>query len=324
MNTSNQGYDPITEEQASLWAARLEGSSLSAADRVALDAWLAEKPAHRVLLSDYCQFSADLEQLLPPLVAAGSLTMPAREKSGLRWNLAWIVGGAFAVFAVVALNFWSEHRFETIATDIAQRQSITLEDGTRIELNARSRLQIQKGGAERHVRLLDGEAFFTVARDKTRPFIVETPAGSVRVTGTVFNVRSEAASEFEVTVVEGSVQVRPADADRDVPPVLLGAGDRFAAGAKQSLAAGELADTLAWRQGQVVFDETLLSVAVTRFAHYHGIAIKPAPGAGALKISGRHNLDDLDGFFSYLRDSIHVQVTAEADHSYRITLDPAP
>ena len=71
MNTSDQNYDPVTEEQASLWAARLEGSSLSAADRAALDAWLAEKPVHRVLLSDYCQFSADLEQLLPSLVAAG-------------------------------------------------------------------------------------------------------------------------------------------------------------------------------------------------------------------------------------------------------------
>jgi transmembrane sensor len=182
MNTSDQNYDPVTEEQASLWAARLEGSSLSAADRAALDAWLAEKPVHRVLLSDYCQFSADLEQLLPSMVATGSVTMPAPEKPARQWNLAWIAGGALGAAAAVALTFviWSNHRFENIATSVAQRQSITLEDGTRVDLNARTRLQVQKGGAERHVRLIDGEAFFTVAKDKTRPFTVETPAGSVR------------------------------------------------------------------------------------------------------------------------------------------------
>jgi len=325
MNTSDQSYDPVTEEQASLWAARLEGSALSAADRAALDAWLAEKPVHRVLLSDYCQFSADLEQLLPSLVAAGGVTMAAPEKPARRWNLAWITGGALAAAAAVALAFvvWSNHRFENIATNVAQRQSITLEDGTRVELNARTRLQVQTGGKERHVRLLDGEAFFTVAKDKTRPFIVETPGGSVRVTGTVFNVCTETAAEFEVTVVEGSVQVRPADAALDAPPVLLGAGDRFAGGAKWSLPAGDLADMLAWRQGQVVFDQTPLSDAVARFAHYHGIAIKPAPGAGELKVGGRYNLDDLDGFFSYLKVTFHVQITADADHDYQITLGPA-
>lgn len=324
MNTSDQSFDSATEEQASLWAAKLEGSPLSAADRVALDAWLAEKPAHRALLSDYCQFSADLEQFLPPLVAAGRVTMPAKEKSRLRWNLAWIAAGTFAVAAAVALAFWSNHQFENIATDVAQRQSITLEDGTRVELNARTRLQIQMGGSERHVRLLDGEAFFTVAKDKTRPFTVETPAGSVRVTGTVFNVRTETASDFEVTVVEGSVQVRPADADRDAPPVLLGAGDRFADGAKRSLPAGELADALAWRKGQVVFDGVRLGDAVARFAHYHGRFINVTPGAADLRVSGRYSLDDLDGFFASVKEgTVHVQVSIDPDGTIQVKL-PAP
>ena len=64
MNPSPHPH-PAAEEQASLWAARLDGSVLSATDRLALDAWLAEDPAHRSLLSHYCQFSADLEQQLP-------------------------------------------------------------------------------------------------------------------------------------------------------------------------------------------------------------------------------------------------------------------
>ncbi len=324
MNTSDQSFDSVTEEQASLWAAKLEGAPLSAADRAALDAWLTEKPAHRALLSDYCQFSADLEQLLPPLAAAGRVAMPAKEKPALRWNLAWIVGGTFAVAAAVALAFWSNHRFENVATDIAQRQSITLEDGTRVELNARTHLQYQIGGSERHVRLLDGEAFFTVAKDKTRPFIVETPAGSVRVTGTVFNVLTETASEFEVTVVEGSVQVRPADADRDSPPVLLGAGDRFADGTKRALSAGDLADALAWRQGQVVFKGTPLSEAAARFAHYHGCKINVTPGAATVTVGARYDLNDLEGFFSGIKETYHVEVVREADGTIQVKLPTSP
>ena len=75
--TSSPCYlDPASEEQAALWAARLDGASLTATDRAALDAWLAEDAAHRALLSRYCQFSADLEQQLPLLVAAGAVELP--------------------------------------------------------------------------------------------------------------------------------------------------------------------------------------------------------------------------------------------------------
>ena len=67
MNTSLSHLDPAAEDQAALWAARLDGSVLSTADRIALDAWLAVSPDHRTLLSRYCQFSADLEQQMPLL-----------------------------------------------------------------------------------------------------------------------------------------------------------------------------------------------------------------------------------------------------------------
>ena len=70
-------HDSAAEEQASLWAARIEGSHLTAEKRAELDAWLAEHPAHRTLLSQYYQFSADLEQTLPALARAGAIDMPA-------------------------------------------------------------------------------------------------------------------------------------------------------------------------------------------------------------------------------------------------------
>ncbi len=75
MKKSHAQFTAGAEEQATLWAARLDGSVLSADQRIALDAWLTADPAHRVLLSSYCQFSADLEQQMPLL--AGIKGLPA-------------------------------------------------------------------------------------------------------------------------------------------------------------------------------------------------------------------------------------------------------
>src|SRR6185436_14038235 len=118
-------------------------------------------------------------------------------------------------------------------------------------------------------------ALFMVAKDSTRPFIVEPPTGSVRVTGTTFNVRSEpSVAAFEVTVIEGSVQVRPGEAAGPNSPgqVPLAAGDQFCArggnAIKQTLSETDLDDTLAWQYGQVVFRNTPLEEALARYARY--------------------------------------------------------
>ena len=81
MNNTDSTPEFDAEDQAALWAARLDGSTLSAADRAELEAWLAKDPRHRALLSQYCQFSSDLEDYLPALVGAGAVSMPElREK----------------------------------------------------------------------------------------------------------------------------------------------------------------------------------------------------------------------------------------------------
>ena len=303
------------EEQASLWAARLDGGSLTAADRAALDAWLAENPAHRSLLSCYGQFSADLEENLLALVATGAVTPPLEEKpqpARFRWSLPWFAGTALAAAAAVAFVFWLVRpnvQFESIETPAAHRQSLTLADGSRVELNARTSLRIENSRTERRVQLVTGEAYFMVSKDKKRPFIVETPAGSVRVTGTIFNVRSETASQLEVTVVEGSVQVSPSNTGSMLSsdPVKLVAGDRLSTSAQdvvpETLSASDLEDALAWRQGQIVCNRMPLAEVAARFAHYHGWKIGVTPEAANLRFGATYSLDDLNGFFTGLQNN---------------------
>lgn len=332
MNTASTP-SPRSEEQAALWAARLDGSTLTSDDRNALDAWLAADPSHRALLTSYCQFSADLEQQLPLLAGIRDEVAEAQTAAKTTRSLPWLsrplwAGAALLAVAVLAAVFlWpgdGSVELRNIATAAAQRQNLTLPDGSRVELNAQTALAVDFTAAARRVRLAGGEAFFQVSRDPARPFYVETPAGSVRVTGTQFNVRSESPGALEVTVLEGSVQVQPGGAAvRD-----LTHGDRLWREADTvtvtSLSDGKLRDALAWRQGRIVFEGTPLRDALARFARYHGKTITASDAAAAKRVGGSHSLDDLNGFLTSIEAFLPVRVQPGLDGSYRVeAVDPA-
>ncbi len=332
MNRPIHIFDPSAEEQASLWAARLEGSELAPADRAELDAWLAGDAGRRELLSNYCQLSARLDRLVPQLVDAGSVAMPPEPVRGAwaPWKVA--AAGLLAASLAVAAVWIARpgDRMENLSTPVGKRGAFTLADGTRVELNANTSIFVENSSAARRVRLSNGEAFFVVSKDKARPFTVETPAGSVRVTGTIFNVFTEASSQLEVTVVEGSVQVRPGEAagSQAQGPIVLGAGDRLTdqggAVSLSALSGAEMQDTLAWRKGQIVCVGMPLSEALARYAHYHGRRITVSAAAGKVPVGGVYGLGDLDEFLAYVRQGLNLRVEQGADGLVRVSLPTEP
>ncbi|HRG55415.1 MAG TPA: FecR domain-containing protein [Lacunisphaera sp.] len=323
----------LADEQAALWAACLDGSTLSAADRHALDAWLAADPGHRALLSSYCQFSADLEQQLPLLAGIRDelveLQTVARTTRSFPWlsRPLWAGAALMAVAVLAAVFLWPARRqtqVQNLTTPSAQRQAVTLADGTRVELNAQTTLEVELGAQTRRVRLAAGEAFFHVSKDPARPFFVETPAGSVRVTGTQFNVRTESHSALEVTVLEGSVQVRPgAGAERT-----LVSGDQLArssgGGTVAALSADRLNSTFAWRQGLTVFAGAPLREALGRFARYHGRTLIATDAAARHRVGGTYSLDDLDGFLAGLEEAMSLRVTRGPDGAIHVDAPGRP
>lgn len=329
---SSPTYSAASEEQAALWAARLDGSDLSAADRADLKHWLDADPVHRTLLASYCQFSADLEQQLPliagirdELAESPTTAKTIRPFPWLRWPI--LAGATLTAVAVVVVILWPgqpQNHFQNIVAPVAQRQAVTLADGTQVELNAGTAVSVELRADSRHVRLTDGEAFFQVSRDAARPFIVETPAGSIRVTGTAFNVHSTALSSLEVTVLEGSVQVRSGPA---ATPQMLHASDQLVArpdGVRvTALSPVQLGDTLAWRRGEIVFTDTPLREALARFARYHGRTLTASDAVAQQHVGGRYSLDDLDGFLAALQDGmLPVHVTRRPDGT--VFVDAAP
>jgi transmembrane sensor len=334
MNPSRPHPLSEAEDQAALWAARLDGSDLGPADRAELEAWLAVDPARAELLERYRQLSSDLGELLPSLVAAGGAA-PASPPPRRLWNpwalvSAGLLATAAALVAVVLVR--PGRHGDTIATAVAQRRQFTLADGSRVELNANTSMVVENGSAERRVRLANGEAFFIVSKDARRPFIVETPAGSVRVTGTIFNVRTEAETELEVTVVEGSVQVRPGG-DPAGELHRMGPGDCLSSSGRdvtlRRVSGAAVEDLLAWRQGAIVFTGTPLPEALARVGRYYGrqFTASPAAAAAGLKLGGRYPTDNLDEFFGGIEQTLKVRATYDASGAVRVILrseQPSP
>jgi transmembrane sensor len=305
------------EEEASLWAARIDGGGLSDRDRAELAAWLAAETEHRRVLACYCDLSAQLD---------AQLTLRDRPAGGARRTGRMALGALAAAAAIVVFIAVLAGRPRELATKTAERQAIALDDGSRVELNAQTSLAVDFRRDERRVRLVRGEAWFRVARMPARPFVVETPAGVVRVTGTEFNVRAAPGEQVEVTVLAGTVHVRApglAGTDEVVTPgrqAVMSGGHV----AVQSLREGAAQDAVAWRRGQTVFDNTPLGDAIERFAAYHARTITVDPAAADLRLGGRFSLDDLDGFLESVESVLPVHVLHGPDRSVRIVRSRSP
>jgi transmembrane sensor len=179
------------------------------------------------------------------------------------------------------------------------------EDGSIITLNTATRVAIAFSPRRRDVQLIEGEAFFDVAKNPSRPFIVEAGGTRVRAVGTSFVVRRLKDQPLQVVVREGVVEVT-----LDLPegaPVKLAANmtaTAFAAtpfNAPQVVTAeassAEVDRRLAWREGRLEFEGETLQRAADEFARYSDIRIViDDPGIGRELVTGWFACADPVGF----------------------------
>jgi transmembrane sensor len=303
------------EEQAADWVARLEGGILSSTDAQALQTWIDSDPGNKALLTEFQRLHRQVKLRVPVLAQTGTkfdFTPDAIRRPSRQW--AW---GLAAAAAFVLAGFWWHSLPKSLVTHVAERQTVTLSDGTRADINARTSISVTMLGSERRLRLAEGEIYLEVAKDPSRPFLVETPEGTIRVTGTHFNVRADSPSDLEVTVLEGSVSVKTAGSDHDLKPQdqLSCAGTKATL---QKLTPSTADDAIAWREGEAIFAGIPLRSAVGQFARYHGCEIQVAPSIASLSTGGRFKLDDLDGFLLDIERGLPVKVQRLSDNRFRI------
>lgn len=241
-----------------------------------------------------------------PLAVAQPFRPAARR---LRWAL------AAAVTAAAVLTAWLITRPPEYVTGIGEQRSIVLPDGSSIELNARSRLRVRFSEHERHIDLLEGQGFFSVAKDSTRPFIVLSDDARVRALGTQFDVYRKASGTV-VTVIEGQVEATTTASGTLQLPLGDGAtpaneGVQLAAGEQAVIASHavsrspstNIAAATAWQKKQVVFDSDTLADVAQEFNRYNfrQIVIED-PEAAKFLVSGVFSSTDVSSLMRFLME----------------------
>lgn len=203
------GADDIKPEEFSSWVEWYEADPLN---RAAFEEAQATLESTRTLGGD------DRARLAKSLLARR--TGPPAHALGATWERLRLWSRAYSIpfsagavaVALVGLAVWislPEHPGQvtaTFQTSIATHRSEQLSDGSVVHLGARSSVVVSYSGETRYVVLESGEAFFKVAKDSTRPFVVQAGLVSVRAVGTEFNVR-RAGDSTTVGVKEGVVEV---------------------------------------------------------------------------------------------------------------------
>ncbi|BBU63735.1 sensor (plasmid) [Methylosinus sp. C49] len=263
------------------WWMRLDSGSSTPAERKAFAAWLTADAANKAAFDDICRLWGDLEILRPRLQPAATPGRPAETRTGLRAAAA-LAGLALAV----ALSYdEASIRWRAQAlTRTAELRSLVLEDGSRVELGPDSALTTNFSAGERRVVLLRGEAWFAVAPNATRPFVVATPAGTATALGTAFDVSIQGA-RTEVTVTEHKVRLSGAG-----PSVIVeeGAQSAFAPGvAAVSPYPVDTDQVTAWRRGKLIFDDKPLGEVLAILSRYrHGFVFVIDPALRGRRVTG--------------------------------------
>lgn len=341
-------HDAQVAQTAAEWVARRD-RGLDARERAELAAWEAADPRHPPALVeadaawrrlDALEADASLDAMAEKVVTRAR----ARQQRHRLWRTSFSALGAAAAI-VVGLAAWSRFKpappVESPLPDNIQvlastLRSVMLPDGSIAEINGMSRIEVNYTPGARRVRLTEGEAHFIVTKDPTRPFYVSAGPVTVRAVGTAFNVRL-AASDIEVLVTEGRVQVEPEapslSSPTDVSPEAsaLVAGQRAridrAAGMSAEMnvgevARGEIEEALGWQGTRLVFSETTLDDVVAAFNRYNRRRL--TLGDASLRqrrLTGTFRADNLEGF---LRLAGHmVDVKAEQRTSLETVLLPA-
>jgi transmembrane sensor len=249
--------------------------------------WLAEDPAHAEVYDVIASLDRDLDAL-PPSSAGVTIpdTSAPRRLSRRRW-----FGGAIAAALVGAIGLsvpgllGSDSRIETAA---GEHRTITLADGSTIDINGGSVVEIDED-RPRFARLESGEAMFNVAHREGDPFVVEAGGARIVDLGTAFNVvrRDRATS---VAVSEGIVVYNP-DGDNVRLAAGKGLDARDGDSAPPAVKDVEIANVGGWRSGLLVYNGAPLSIVAEDLRRTAGIQLSIAPDAATLSFRGALIID---------------------------------
>lgn len=320
----NQGTcpcgDDAVREQAAEWFARGRDAPLTPQQQAQLHAWLAQHPQHKYEYDLLGRLWGAADLLPRERLQALCAPDPVRQLPRRRLLRQALAASVVAVAAGLGWFGWQQHQLNyqgQMQTGLGERRQLDLPDGSRLELNGRTRVQVSFSAGQRDIRLEQGEVMFSVAHDTARPFVVSTGHGKVTVTGTRFDVRRD-SEQTRVAVEQGSVRVQ---GDGQAQALLsAGLGSHIDAhGAVAAPYTVDAAALTAWRGGKLVFNDVPLGEVVREVSRYREHPLRVAPGkTAALRLSSSFSTDDTDALLRALPSILPVAIKAHADDSQEI------
>jgi transmembrane sensor len=286
------------EQEAAAWFARLKQREVSLATLEAFRLWRqspGSRSAYDAVDAQWRAMAALRGQPEVDLAVAGALARGTAGRSRPA-RLASVLIGAVAAAGLiaVAVGGYAFLNRGALSTGVGEQRIVQLADGSTVRLDTDSRIVLRFAAGERHVDLDRGQAFFEVAHDPSRPFIVRAGDTTVRAVGTRFDVRRD-GGQVRAVLVEGVVQVRMGDAAR---VWTLQAGQQITSG-NGAPQAGE-ADVQAatgWTSGHIVFEAVPLGAAVAEVNRYSRRKVRLDDATFAsVPVTGVFDSGDVDAF----------------------------
>lgn len=304
MTSQHKQNDIEALEQASDWLVRLNDDEFSSADREAWEKWRQESPVNE---QAWLKAEALINKMggLPSAIA-----MPALNRSVSR--RAFVGKLVLAGMAVpIAWGGWrfmdSQALYADHATRLGEQKTIHLADGTKIQLNTESAIQVKFTARSRLIRLIKGEVLITTNAyaGEQRTFKVQTDEGILVALGTRFNVRQR-LEHSTVAVFEGAVRIEPSRQDTD--KLVLSAGERseFTSDAINEVQKAQSTE-VAWAKGMIMADNMRLVDFVEEISRYHHSRLKVAENIENLRISGAYPVKKLEQTLDMLIATYPVQ-----------------
>ena len=318
------------EALAARWFARKRSGEMTPAEAAELEAWLAADPEHRALYdqAEYWWGAANALRGDPEIlklreeVARTKATLPRRY---------WIGGAMAASLAATVFGGWQAMDAglvptpaalfsgeQTFRTGVGQTSTVRLRDGSVVTLDTDTVLRARLEDDRRSIRLSRGQAYFKVAKDRTRPFTVAAGDKVVTAVGTAFSVRLQKKA-VEVTLVEGKVRVedsRPPARPKpgQIASAEMQAGSRLVAVEDKGwvLRPVDTGKATSWMEGQLIFENRPLGEVAAELNRYSDRKIVIADASVArTPITGAFATGDVDAFVSAVRSYQLATVTSE-------------
>ena len=321
------------EAEAASWITVLGREQVSETELSELKLWLSQSERHRSAFNELTDLWDDLD-ILKELDDIAESVPKLQPVFWQRRSFLALAASIFICLIVSGSLYW-QHLTEfdqqaRFITAVGQQRSVVLSDGSTVKINTNSQVEIDFSRNKRIIRLLKGEAYFNVAKNKHRPFYVYAGDGLVQAIGTSFNVRLKLLDVIEVTVEEGVVALvalakkesttaenldivsSPLPESKKVLAELV-AGQSTTFGNTvekiEQIQTQELNRKLAWRQGVLVYENVPLRKVIDDISRYTNVTIEIAdPSLRTLPIAGHFRVGEIEALFESLEITFGLNI----------------